>query len=129
MKQLAWVFAAVAAMAAASVASAETINHDKVSSKHDCAKDPTVTVNGNDATVELTGTCDRVALNGNHATVHGSAQKFSINGNDNAVTADSIAEVSINGNRNAVTWRSSIAKTPEPHVTNLGTGNSVAKAK
>jgi hypothetical protein len=124
-------FAAVAAVAtiviSGAIAAARTIGDDKVTGPHDCARDGELTINANHDTIDLTGTCARVVINGNFATVRGSAQRIAVNGNDNVITADTLGELSLQGNRNTVTWKAGVKG--DPKIANLGTNNSVSRAK
>ena len=79
--------AATLLAAAATTAAAEVNlvdNNQKVTV--DCAKDKSVNIAGNKATVTLNGTCDEVNISGNKATVKGSALHVNVSGNENTIT-------------------------------------------
>lgn len=71
----------------------------------DCAKDKNVMISGNQATVTLTGVCERVVVAGNRATVTGSAAAVSVPGNENTVTLAAVDLIATPGNLNTVTWK------------------------
>ncbi len=115
---------------AGAVAIARTVNDDKVSAPHDCAKDDTLVINSNHDSFELTGTCAEVRINGNFATIHGSAQRIVVNGNDNTVHAETVGELSVQGNRNTVTWKAGVkrgAARHQPRQEQLGRATEVAR--
>ncbi|HEX2690729.1 MAG TPA: DUF3060 domain-containing protein [Kofleriaceae bacterium] len=87
----------------------------------DCKKDPSVTINTNDATYTLKGACTSISINGNtnKLTIE-SVDRLAINGNDNTIDADSAARIAANGNGNQVTY-----KKGTPKISNLGTGNRI----
>jgi phosphate-selective porin len=125
MKRIPVAVALVAALAAA--AAGRNVTDDNATLTHDCDKDPTLDVLANHATVELTGTCYLVSLDGNFATVHGKAKRITIKGNDNTVAADAVGALDVVGNRNAVTWKAGI--NGDPRVSNLGHDNTITRAK
>jgi hypothetical protein len=113
--------------AATTIATAQTINDSKTSAKQDCSKDDKLTVNGSNVTVELTGTCAQVTLNGNQITLNGSAQKVSVNGNNNTLAIGTVDALALQGNNNTVTWKSGVHGAPK--VSNLGSGNTITQSK
>ena len=94
----------------------------------DCAKDKGVNIVGNKATVTLNGTCDRVQISGNKATVKGSALQVYVAGNDNTLTLDAADEIYVAGNRNAVTYKKS-AKAKSTKVASPGNENKISQTK
>src|SRR5690348_16647249 len=74
----------------------------------DCAKDKTVNITGNKATVTLTGTCQAVNISGNNATVKGSVQHAQVSGNDNTLELDAVDHVMVSGNKNSITYKKAV---------------------
>ncbi|MEO8703901.1 MAG: DUF3060 domain-containing protein [Kofleriaceae bacterium] len=113
----------------ANVAAAEVsvVDNDKTMTI-DCAKDPTVSLIGNNLNVTLVGPCKLVTVTGNSEQVKGSAEKFMIAGNKNTVTADSTDEIFVGGNKNSVAWKKAGLK-PAPKITNTGKDNKVTQSK
>jgi hypothetical protein len=124
MRKLVWIGLFVSTTATADV----SIVDNKKTLTVDCAKDKTVNVIGNKATVTLTGTCTLVNISGNDAKVTGSAEKFYVAGNSNTINADGADEIATTGNKNTVTWKKGLAKA-EPKVSNPGKDNSVTRSK
>jgi len=124
MRTLALVVLLYAVPAAADVSLVD--NHQTVTV--DCAKDPNVSIAGNQASVTLSGVCKSVMIAGNAAKVTGSATSFSIAGNTNSVDIDAADSISVTGNENVVTYKKAAdAKKKAPKVSNLGTKNTVTK--
>lgn len=94
----------------------------------DCAKEKSVNISGNKATVTLTGTCDEVNISGNKATVKGSAKMVMISGNESTLTLDATDHLMISGNKNAITYKKG-ATTKAPMVMNSGTDNKISQTK
>lgn len=94
----------------------------------DCAKDKTVNVAGNKATITLKGTCDVVNISGNKATVTGSAAMVNVSGNDNTLKLDATDHLMISGNKNAITYKKG-ATVKAPMVMNSGTDNKISQTK
>jgi hypothetical protein len=90
----------------------------------DCAKDPEVSVLGNNLIVSLTGVCTKLIVAGNNAKVTGSATLVLVPGNNNTVTIDAADNVSVPGNDNTVTVKKAI-KLKAPKVSNPGNHNKV----
>lgn len=92
---------------------------------HDCAKDPNVSINTGSGTFTLTGTCDRVSINGgsNKVTI-GRAKRLSVNGSTNQVDIGTAEKIAVNGADNVITY-----KTGKPTISKLGTGNMITQAK
>lgn len=94
----------------------------------DCAKDKGVNIVGNKATVTLNGTCDRVQISGNKATVKGSAVQVYVAGNDNMLTLDAADEIYVAGNRNAVSYKKPV-KAKSTKVASPGNENKINQTK
>jgi hypothetical protein len=101
-----------------------TGNHTKFT--NDCAKYKEVEVVGNHISVTLKGTCTRVTVSGNHATVRGSAKTVSVPGHHCQVDLDETDEISVPGNANKVTWKKSAVE-GGPSISNSGNKNTVTK--
>ncbi len=94
----------------------------------DCAKEKTVSIVGNKATVTLKGTCDAVSVSGNHATVKGSATLVTVSGNENTLELDAVDGVLVSGNDNKVSYKKAV-KEKDTKVANSGSRNSVSQTK
>ena len=125
MKRPAIVLVSLVGVSTASLA--RTVGDDRVTITHDCAKDPNVTINSNNDTVTLTGTCAQVTINGNQANVHGSSTNIAVNGNNNTVVADAVDSLAVSGNNNTVSYKAGIKG--DTKVTNPGHNNTVSHAK
>jgi hypothetical protein len=114
---------------AASTASADvSIMDNDQTIEVDCAKDKQVSVIGNHATVTLTGTCTKVSISGNRATLIGSAATVWIAGNQNTATLSGVDTLMVAGNENTVTYKGPItAKATK--VKAPGNKNSITKQK
>jgi hypothetical protein len=121
-------FTLVLALAAKTAAADISIFDNDQTVTVDCAKDKTVNVVGNNATVTLTGTCDSIQVAGNKATVAGSVVTASITGNENTLALDAVDTVSVTGNKNTVTYKKAI-KAKKTKVSTLGNHNKVSQAK
>ncbi len=94
----------------------------------DCAKEKSVSIVGNKATVTLNGTCDRVQIAGNKATVRGSAVQVYVAGNDNTLELDAADEIYVPGNRNTVSFKKGV-KARTPKVSSPGNDNKISQTK
>lgn len=128
--KLALITAATLSLAAAAAAAHADVdlvdNNQKVTV--DCAKDKSVNIAGNKATVTLTGTCDEVNISGNKATVKGSALTVNVSGNDNTLTLDATDHIMVSGNKNAITYKKG-ATSKKPSVMSVGTDNKISQTK
>ena len=107
-----------------------SIDDNKQTVTVDCAKDANVAIQGNEATVTLTGTCEKVVVAGNKATVTGSTKVIYVPGNDNVATLDAVDQIGTPGNKNKVTYKKTVdAKLKKPKIANPGNKNAIAKAK
>ncbi|MFN0249872.1 MAG: DUF3060 domain-containing protein [Kofleriaceae bacterium] len=95
----------------------------------DCAKDATVNISGNEATITLTGVCENVVIAGNKAKLTGSAKNVLVAGNQNSVDLDVVDQLSVAGNKNTVRYKSSSDPKKKPKVSNTGNKNKVSKKK
>ena len=94
----------------------------------DCAKDKEVNIVGNKAVITLNGTCDRLNISGNKATVKGSVLSVQVSGNSNTVALDAVDELLVSGNKNTVSYKKGL-KAKKPSVLNSGTDNKVSQEK
>jgi hypothetical protein len=96
----------------------------------DCAEDPEVSVLGNHITLTLTGTCTKVSVSGNHATVTGSTATLWVAGNHTTATLTAVDAVFVAGNHNTVTYAGTVTRTLKaPKVSSPGTGNKITKRR
>ena len=94
----------------------------------DCAKDPQVSLLGNHLTLTLKGVCARITIDGNEATVSGSASAVRVNGNHNTLTLAAADQVAIYGNDNTVTVQKPV-KAKAVQISNPGSRNKVTRPK
>jgi hypothetical protein len=89
-----------------------------------------VTINKNEQkrTIDCNG--GAVSINGdrNTLTLTGECSTLRVDGNDNIVTVEAVAEISTWGNRNKVTWTRGVGGKP-PTISNPGTSNTIKKAE
>ena len=78
-------------------------------------------------TIDCAGGSVTVDGNGNVLVLKGDCTTLRVNGNDNTVTAEVVAEIATWGNRNKVTWAKGAGGKP-PKISNPGTGNTIKKA-
>src|SRR5262249_17930000 len=90
----------------------------------DCGKEPIVQIVGNTNTVQTSGRCSDVIVDGNdnRVTVSGSAH-VNLRGNHNTLDLAAVDALEVLGNQNSV---QRVAKTK---VSNLGTGNTITTKK
>jgi hypothetical protein len=94
------------------------------------AQKPEVALNGSSATITITGACTKIAVNGSSLTVTiADIEKLAINGSSNTVDVDAAAKIAVTGTNNKVTWKRGKGKAAKPKIGNLGTGNTITKAK
>ncbi|MBX3155514.1 MAG: DUF3060 domain-containing protein [Deltaproteobacteria bacterium] len=93
----------------------------------DCAKNPRIELIGNHITATLTGTCAKVQIMGNHATVSGSTTTIAVTGNHNVANLDAVDDISVAGKNNTVSWKKGASKNA-PTVANPGKDNKVTQA-
>ena len=125
MKLLASLLISLAATTAA--ADVTVMDNDKTLTV-DCAKDKNVTIVGNDITVTLVGTCEKLYVSGNDAKVTGSTKGAFVAGNDNTLTLEAVDTISTPGNENTVTYRRPVSK-KKTSVSNPGNGNKITQSK
>lgn len=94
----------------------------------DCAKDKSVNIAGNKATVTLTGTCEMINISGNKATVKGSALHVQVSGNANELALDAADHIMVSGNENTITYKKA-AKAKKTAVMDSGTDNKISLKK
>ena len=90
--------------------------------------DVTIDKNNLNRTIDCAGGSVTVDGNGNVLVLKGDCSALKVNGNDNTVTAEGVAEISTMGNRNKVTWRRGAGGRP-PRISNPGTGNTIKHAE
>ena len=78
-------------------------------------------------TIDCAGGSVTVDGNGNVLVLKGDCTTLRVNGNDNTVTAEVVAEIATWGNKNKVTWTKGAGGKP-PKISNPGTGNTIKKA-
>jgi len=127
MKPVLFAAALVLATTAAARADVSILDNDQTVTV-DCAKDKSVSILGNKATVTLKGTCDAVNVAGNKASVKGSAVRVHVAGNDNTLALDAADEILVSGNKNTVSYKKGI-KEKAPRVSSPGSDNKVGLAK
>jgi hypothetical protein len=89
-----------------------------------------VTIDKNDVkrTIDCAGGSVTVEGNGCVLVLKGDCSTLKVNGNNNTVTVEAVAEISTQGNRNKVTWTRGAGGRP-PKISNPGTGNTIKRAE
>ena len=109
-------------------ASAGIYNSLSGSVTHDCSKDPDVVINASDGSVTLTGTCDRVVVNGGEVKLQVEAVKrMVVNGAENTVAIGAVDRLSVVGADNTVTYKRGISG--QPKVASIGANNKITQVK
>jgi hypothetical protein len=112
------------------VAAADALFADnKQTATVDCAKDASVSITGNDATITLTGVCENVLVSGNKAKLTGSAKNVAVSGNDNTVDLDTVDKLLVSGNSNTVSYKKSSDPKKKTKFSNTGNKNKIAVKK
>jgi len=93
----------------------------------DCAKDPVVAITAGEGNYTVTGSCDKISINGGQNTVAiESVKKLGINGSGNKVKVTAAEKIGIVGSDNEVEW----SKGPsgkKPTIGNVGNNNKVTQ--
>jgi Protein of unknown function (DUF3060) len=106
------------------------MNDSNAKAKHDCARQPRVVVNASHDEIALVGACTRVILNGGDIRLTAeSIEQVAINGVGNTVDLGAVGKIALTGGDNKVTWRSGRGGKGRPAVSDLGSSNSVTRAK
>jgi hypothetical protein len=127
MKKLTLAAATLSLAAATASADVNIIdNNQKVTV--DCAKEKSVNIVGNKATVTLTGTCQSVNISGNKATVKGTVLSVNISGDNNSLVLDGVDGILLSGDENTITYKKGV-KEKAPKVMDSGDKNSVTQTK
>jgi hypothetical protein len=96
----------------------------------DCAKTPSFSYNDNGGTFTFTGTCDKIAINGNDAKLTVEAVKLlSLTGNNITATVTAADTIATPGNHITVTYKKSVTANAKVKVSNPGNNNSVKLVK
>ena len=85
-----------------------------------------VSENGGKVTLEAEGRDVNVDGNKNEVILRGKCHALTVSGSGNTVHADAVATISTPGDKNAVTYKATVDG-EKPQVTDVGSGNSVAK--
>jgi hypothetical protein len=120
--------ALVAALAAPAARADITVLDNDKTIDVDCAKDARISLQGNHLTVNATGVCTEITIDGNEVTVNGSAAKVAVDGNHNTVNLPAADRVSDRGNDNTVSVARPI-KAKAPRVSNTGKHNKITAPK
>lgn len=96
---------------------------------HDCAKEPSVAINGSAGTYTFTGACEKISVNGSSLKViAASVSKLAINGSSNTVDVDAADKISVTGSSNKVTYKKGVTGA-KPKTSSLGTDNKISQQK
>jgi hypothetical protein len=126
MRTIARIAFAVVLFALAVPAHADvSVPENKKTLEVDCAKDPTISLLGNNITVTTKGVCERLLISGNFANVTGSVKAVYVTGNSNKVTLAAADEIMVSGNDNSVSVRAAVTR-KAPKIANSGNGNKVS---
>ena len=96
----------------------------------DCAKTPTFSYDDNGGTFTFTGTCEKIAINGNDAklTIE-SVKTLTLPGNGNTATVTAVDLIATPGNKNTVTYKKPVTANGKVKVSNPGNSNSIKLVK
>jgi len=96
---------------------------------HDCAKEPTATLDGAGMTVKFIGVCDKIAINGSGGTITiESVKHVAIAGSGNTVDIGATDKIAVVGAGNKVTYKKGLSGA-KPKVAVMGADNKVSKVK
>ena len=96
---------------------------------HDCANEPSVTINASGGTYTFTGKCSKIVVNGASVKLGvASVEKIAINGASNRVDLGAAGKISVTGSSNEVTWKTGLSGA-KPKVSSVGTGNKISQSK
>jgi len=113
-----------------SVALADKSYNSEQSATHDCNKDPVVSINASGGTFTLTGTCDKVGINGSSNTVTiESVKKLGVNGASNKADVGAAEKIGVAGSSNTITYKTGLGGKGKPKVGSVGVGNKVTQVK
>ena len=90
--------------------------------------DVTIDKDNQKRTIDCAGGSVTIDGNGNALVLKGDCATLKINGNDNTVTVEVVAEIATMGNKNKVTWSKGAGGRP-PKISNPGTRNTIKKAE
>lgn len=127
MLKISLCFAALVLVAATARADVKIVD-DGVKLTVDCAKDKSVWISGEKATIVLTGTCDEVNISGDGTTVKGSVLRLNISGDDNTLTLDAVDQILVSGDRNTITYKKA-TKAKKTGVMSSGSDNKISQVK
>ncbi|HUJ56931.1 MAG TPA: DUF3060 domain-containing protein [Kofleriaceae bacterium] len=121
----------LAALLMSSVAAADILANDNGKKiTVDCAKDPNVTVNGNQNKLALKGTCASLSVSGNQNTVAAeTVTRVSVDGNQNTVAVDATDAITSMGSHNKISWKKPATLKDRPAIRNPGDHNTISQAK
>jgi len=92
---------------------------------HDCARDPSPTINAAAGTLTFTGTCDKITINGgaNKATIE-NVKQLAINGATNQIEIGGVDKIAVVGAENKVTYKKGLS-VKKPEIGIVGANNAV----
>jgi len=126
MIRLALLTLLVAGAAAAEV----NVNGNDGNHRLDCRKDPIVNFFGNHNTFRISGACKQLNIGGNDNTITAdSVAMITISGNRNTINAAAMDQVGLSGNTNTVVWRRTIKARKQPAVLDRGDHNKITQTK
>jgi len=122
---------ALLSLLAAGVAAAEVnVNGNDGNHKLDCRKDPVVNFFGNHNTFRISGTCKQLNIGGNDNTITAdTVAMITISGNRNTITATATDQVGVSGSTNVIAWKRTIKARKQPAVLDRGDHNTITQTK
>jgi DUF3060 family protein len=119
----------VCSVAASGIAAADSVYAGAKNVTHDCAKEPSVTINDGEGSYKFTGTCARIAVMGGENKLTIAAVKdLAITGGDNTIDVDAADKISVTGSGNKVTYKKGLSGA-KPKVSTIGTDNKIKQVK
>lgn len=117
------------ALLAPAVAAADSIYAGAKNVTHDCAKEPSVTINDGDGSYKFVGTCARIAVMGGENKLSIEAVKdLAVTGGENTIAVDAADKIAVTGSGNKVTYRKGLSGA-KPRISAIGTDNTISQVK
>ncbi|HTR51311.1 MAG TPA: DUF3060 domain-containing protein [Kofleriaceae bacterium] len=122
---------ALLSLLAAGAAAAEVnVNGNDGNHKLDCRKDPVVNFFGNHNTFRIAGACKQLNIGGNDNTITAdSVAMITVAGNRNTITTTATDQVGLSGSTNTILWKRTIRAKAKPAVLDRGDHNTITQTK
>ena len=95
---------------------------------HECANEPNALVNFTDATLNMTGTCERIVVKGANNKIRiEAAKRIDVDGAKNIIQIDAADTIRVNGVGNTVTYRKRPVAAKVQDVVTTGDNNTLTQ--